>query len=50
MEIQKPRIAFTSSAFITALKEYDYHLFDLVKKYGKLFVSEHHLCINPEVK
>lgn len=50
MEIQKPRIAFTSSAFVTALKEYDYHLFDLVKKYGKLFVSEHHLCINPEVK
>lgn len=50
MEIQKPRIAFTSNAFITALREYEDDLFNLVKTYGKLYVSEYHLCQNPFIK
>lgn len=49
MEMQKPRIAFTSNAFIHALQTYGEQLFSLVPVYGKFFVNEHYLCGNRDV-
>ena len=49
MEMQKPRIAFTSNAFVHALQEYGEHLFSLVPVYGKFFVNEYYLCGHREV-
>lgn len=49
MQVKKPRIAFTANAFVHALQEYGEYLFDLVPIYGKLYVSEWHLCSNRDV-
>lgn len=49
MQIKKPKIAFTANAFVHALQEYGEYLFDLVPIYGKLYVSEWHLCGNQDV-
>ena len=49
MEMQKPRIAFTTNAFVHALQTYGENLFLLVPTYGKLFVNEHYLCGHREI-
>ena len=49
MGLQKPRIAFTTNAFVHALQTYGEQLFTLVPVYGKFFVNEHYLCGNREI-
>lgn len=49
MIIEKPKFAFTANAFVHCLQTYGDKLFDLVPKYGKLYVNEKALCEHEQV-
>lgn len=49
LPVQKPKLAFTTNAFVRALQTHGELIFQLVPIYGKLLVDEHALIGHPEI-